>query len=375
MKFKLLTIVVMMVTTAFAQEKLTYQKPPKEILDLVDVQRAPSVRIDSKGEVMVLLYSDSYKTLAELSEKEMRLAGLRINPKTNIGSRTTYYKNIKVKMVNEEVDKQVKGLPENARLANFTWSPDQTKIAFTNTVSSGVEVWVLDIKGASVKRLSDASINANMRNPIDWFKDNTALLVRFLPKNRSTLIDTDEAVPDGPTITTSSGKKAQNRTYQDLLKNSNDEQNFERLVTSELYKVDLNGGKSEWKEAGMYSSVTFSPDGNYVMVTTIHRPFSYIVPYYRFPEKTTIYKSNGELVKLISEVPLTEVLPKGFMAVRKGKRSLAWRDDKPATLVWAEALDEGDPEKEVTHRDEIFMLDAPFTDAPKSIFKTTNRFP
>jgi len=374
MKFKLLTIVVMMVTTAFAQEKLTYQKPPKEILELVDVERAPSVRIDSKGEMMVLLYRDGYKTLAELSEKEMRLAGLRINPKTNIGSRTTYYKNIKVKMVADKEAKQVNGLPEGARIANFTWSPDQTKIAFTNTISTGIELWVLDIKTASVKRLTDAAINANMRNPIRWFKDNGAILIKFLPKNISSLINADEAVPEGPTITTSTGKKAQNRTYQDLLKNTNDEQNFERLVTSELYKVMLNGEKQLWKEAAMYRSVSFSPDGNYVMVTNIDRPFSYIVPYYRFPQKTTIYKSSGDLVKVINEVPLTEVLPKGFMSVRKGKRSLSWRADKPATLVWVEALDEGDPEKEVSHRDEIFTLEAPFNGSAKSLFKTINRF-
>jgi hypothetical protein len=103
MKIRLLAIAFVFATGAFAQEKLTYQKPPKEILELVDVERAPSVRIDNKGEFMVLLYRDGYKTLAELSETELRLAGLRINPKTNIGSRTTYYKNIKVKTVTEKI--------------------------------------------------------------------------------------------------------------------------------------------------------------------------------------------------------------------------------------------------------------------------------
>jgi dipeptidyl aminopeptidase/acylaminoacyl peptidase len=247
-------------------------------------------------------------------------------------------------------------------------------MAFTHTATEGVELWVLDINTAKAKRLSDASINANMYGAIDWFKDNSALLVKFLPGKRNSLINTDDAVPEGPTITTSSGEKAQNRTYQDLLKNNNDERNFETLVTSELYKVELSGEKTKWKDAAMYSSVSFSPDGNYVLVTTIHKPFSYIVPYYRFPNQTKIYKSTGELVRLINDVPLTEVLPKGFMAERTGKRSLSWRSDKPATLVWVEALDEGDPEKKVDYRDEIFTLDAPFKGTPKSIFKTKNRY-
>ncbi len=357
-----------------AQENLKYQKPPKEILELVDVPRAPSVLIDDKGEYMVLRFRDSYKSIAELSEKELRLGGLRINPKTNIGSRTTYYNNIKVKKLLSKEETQVTGLPKNPRLANFSWSPEQTKLAFTNTVDDGVELWFVDLKSAKAKKLSKAKLNANLGNPAVWFKSGNSLLVKFLPTDRKELIDTENAVPTGPTVTSSTGEKAQNRTYQDLLKNPNDEFNFEQLARSELYKVNLEGTKSKWKDAGMYRSIRFSPDGNYVLVSSIHKPFSYIVPYYRFPAKTDIYKSDGTFVKTINEVPLTEVLPKGFMATRKGKRSLSWRADKPATLYWAEALDGGDPENKVQFRDEVFELSAPFNESPKSILKTINRY-
>lgn len=374
MKNFVLIVILLLGLNSWAQENTSYQKPPKEILELVDVQRAPNVQIDSKGEYMVLLYRDSYKTIAELSEKELRLAGLRINPKTNIGSRTAFYTNIKVKLLSDKDARQVNGLPQDARMAMFNWSPDQTKMAFTNTTEKGVEVWILDIKTAEAKKISEANVNANMGNPISWFKDNKALLVNFLPDDLPELINTAEAIPEGPTITTSTGSKAQNRTYQDLLKNASDEHNFEQLATSVLYKLNIEGEKTKWKEKAMYSDVSFSPDGNYVLISTIHKPFSYIVPYYRFPEITTIYKSNGELVKVINEVPLIEELPKGFMAVRKGKRSMNWRSDKAATLFWAEALDDGDPEQKADFRDEIFQLDAPFSGTPKSLCKTINRF-
>ena len=85
-----------------AQVNLDYQKPPKEILELVDVPRAPAVVMNSQGSTMLLLYRDSYKTIATLSEEELRLGGLRINPKTNIGSRTTYYNNVKIKEVGQK---------------------------------------------------------------------------------------------------------------------------------------------------------------------------------------------------------------------------------------------------------------------------------
>jgi dipeptidyl aminopeptidase/acylaminoacyl peptidase len=359
---------------SFSQEKLTYQKPSKEILELVDAPLAPSVLLTDDGKYMVLLYRDYYKTIAELSETELRLAGLRINPKTNIGSRTNYYNNIQVKQIGTDEAVQVKGIPQNPRLANLKWSPDQSMVALTNTTPDGVELWVLDLNSAQLTKLSEADINANMRDVINWFKDGESVLVKMLPKDRKELINVNEAVPEGPTISSNDGKKAQNRTYQDLLKNPNDEFNFEQLARSELYEVAMDGTKTKWMGAAMYSNISFSPDGNYVLVTQVEKPFSYLVPYYRFPSKTTVHKSDGAMVTTLLEVPLIEDLPKGFMAVRMGMRELSWRDDKPASLIYAQALDEGNPENEAEYRDEIFQLDAPFYKKGKSLVKLKDRY-
>lgn len=358
----------------FAQEDITYQKPPQEILDLVDFQRAPSISMDSKKEQIVFMYRNTYKTLAEISEEEMRLAGLRINPKTNISSTVTYVNNIQYRKFKDKNPVQIKGLPENARLSNFAWNPDETKMAFTHSTLTGVEVWIVDFKTLSAKKLTDAKANANLGNPITWFKDGNSLLVRMLPKNKPELIDTKTALPTGPIVTVSDGSLAQNRTYQDLLKNKTDEENFDILTTSELYKVDLNGKAILWKEKAIYRNETFSPDGNYIMISTIERPYSYIVPLGRFPVTTTIYDKDGKLVSEFDKKPLIEDLPKGFMAVQTGKRSINWRADKPATLVFAEALDQGDPANEVEFRDEVFQIDAPFNGKAQSIAKTIGRY-
>jgi len=360
--------------STYAQENLTYQKPPKEILELVDVERAPSVSMDSKNTHMLLLYRNGYRTLEDLSEEELKLAGLRISPKTNISTTVNYVNNIKYKKFKDKEPVQVKGLPEKPRLTYFSWSPDETKMAFTNTTTTGVEVWILDIATLQAKKLTEATANANMSNPVSWFRDSKSMLIKMLPVNRPALINTSNAIPSGPIVTVSDGTIAQNRTYQDLLKNKNDEANFETLVTSELYKVTLDGQVSKWKDAAMYSSASFSPDGNYALVTTLHKPFSYIVTLDRFPTKSVLYDANGKSLQTFNEKPLIEDMPKGFMATEKGKRGINWRSDKPATLVWAEALDSGDPAVEVPFRDEVFELPAPFTGTPKSLVKTINRY-
>lgn len=360
--------------TTWAQENLTYQKPPQEILELVDVPLAPSTLIDSDAKRIVFLYRDQFKSIAELSEEELRLGGLRINPVTNINSRARYFNNIQVKDLKAEQPTQVKGLPDNPRLTNFSWSPDESKMAFTHTTSEGVELWIVDLKTASAKRLTGPTLNANMRDVLNWYRDNSAILVKMLPEDRKKLVDPQTSIPTGPTISVSDGKEAQNRTYQDLLKDPNDEFNFEQLARAELVKVDLNGKTSKWLEPKMYDDISFSPDGNYVMVSHIKKPFSYLVPYYRFPSETTIYTKDGKRVNQVNEVPLTEDLPKGFMAEREGRRSLSWRDDAPATLVYVEALDGGDPETEVEFRDEVFLLEAPFHGEGNSILKTKDRY-
>ncbi len=365
---------MLFILNSYAQQSLKYQMPSDEILELADVELAPGVQIDSKGDHMVLLYRNQYKSIQELSETEMRLAGLRINPVTNIGSRTNYITNIKVKKIEDKDATQVMGLPDNARLSGFSWSPDESKIACLNTTATGVEVWVLDVATAKVTKLTDATVNANMGSTINWFKDNKSLLVKMLPADRKALINTASAVPTGPTVSVSDGAKAQNRTYQDLLKTPNDEFNFEQLARSEIKKVSIDGNIEDYLPADMYRGISFSPDGNYVMITRIMRPFSYIVPYSRFPNESNMYSASGKKIKTVNEVPLDEVRPKGFMSTRMGKRNMTWRGDRSATLVWAEALDNGDPEVKVDYRDVVYELNAPFDGKQKEILKTKQRF-
>lgn len=357
-----------------AQSALEYQKPSQEILDLVDVKLAPRTLIDDAQENLILLYRDNYKSIEELSKEELRLAGLRIDPKTNIGSRVTYYNELKIQRIANGKTLDIKGMPANPRIANMRWSPEQKHIAFTNTTTDGVYLWVLDVKKASAEKLSDMKVNANMGDVINWHSDGKSLLVKMVPKARKALIDTAAKTPSGPTISISDGKKAQNRTYQDLLKNKNDEFNFEQLALSELHLVKLNKRAKLFLTSNMYGNVSYSPSGDYVMVQSYSRPFSYLVPYRRFPSQTDIYSEKGDLVKTAVKVPLIEDLPKGFMAVRTGPRSLQWRDDEANTLVYAEALDGGDPQNKVPHRDRLMQWRAPFTGEPSLLMKTEDRF-
>jgi dipeptidyl aminopeptidase/acylaminoacyl peptidase len=330
--------------------------------------------MDTKKEYILFMYRSTYKTLDDLNQDELRLAGLRINPTTNIPSTVTYINNLKVRKITGANEIQVAELPTNPKITNISWSPNDKKISFSNTTNSGVELWVLDVASAQATKLTDATVNANLGNPFNWLLDNETILVKMLPKNRKPLLDSKKDLPTGPIISNASGEKSQNRTYPDMLKNKNDEANFENIMTSELYKINLNGTATLFKEAAMYAGERISPDGNYIMLSTIQKPFSYVVPLNRFPSKTVMYDSNGKEVKVVNEVPLNEIIPKGFMAVRKGKREMTWRNDKPATLSYVVALDERNPANKVDFRDAVFLWNAPFDGEATSLAKTPQRY-
>lgn len=374
MKIHLLIILFIMSALLEAQEKMVYQTPPAEILELVDIDRAPLVELDSKKEQMLFYFRPTFKTLSDLNQPELRLAGLRINPEANISSTLTYYHDIRYQKVKEQAMQSFAGLPEQPRIAYVSFSPDEKKIAFTHTAEDGVELWVADLKTLTAVKLTNAMLNANGGQPYTWFPDSKSLLVRMLPKDRKMLADSKTALPVGPVVSVSDGQISQNRTYQDLLKNPLDEANFETLMTSELYKVEINGTKTLWKEAGMYLDERFSPDGNFILLTALKHPFSYVVPYYSFPNETDIHAADGRFLLNFSRQPLLDKLPVGFMATFEGKRNIHWRADKPATLAWVEAQDKGDPEVNVPYRDELFQLDVPFTGQPLSLMKMRNRF-
>lgn len=356
------------------QSSFKYQQPHQDIAVLADAPPAPAIRLDKKAAKGVLMYRHAYRSIEELSEPELKLAGMRINPVQTITSRMTYYYNLKVLDVASGTEYQVKGLPSPARLSNFAWSPNQQWMAFTHTTDKGVELWLLDMSGSTARRLTDDNLNAAMGNPFVWNRDSKSLIVKKIPSGRLPLRESHSVVPEGPVIAENDGQKAQNRTYQDLLQNPQDAFNLEQLIISRLETTDLEGNSKTYMPEDMYGGISPSPDGRYLLISVIKKPFSYAVPLSRFPMDYIVADQKGRKIQTIASIPLQEELPKGFMAVRQGRRNIGWRSDKEASIYWAEALDKGDPAVQTTERDEIFEWAAPFTDTPVSLAKTRDRF-
>ncbi|MGV3723707.1 MAG: alpha/beta hydrolase family protein, partial [Actinomycetota bacterium] len=181
------------------------------------------------------------------------------------------------------------------------------------------------------------------------------------------------AVPAGPTIQESSGVKAPVRTFQDLLRNAHDEALFDYYFTSQLALVDSTTGRSRMVgQPGVFAAAEPSPDGRRLLVVRLQRPYSYLVGAWAFPRVIEVWDKSGKREHRIAELPLADRVPIGGVAV--GPRSVEWIPTEPAALVWAEALDEGDPKKKVAHRDALRLLKAPFTAQAVELARTQHRY-
>lgn len=359
--------------TAAAQDILTYQKPPQSIINLVEAASIPTVRISSNGEWMILLDMPDMPSIEILSQPEIRLAGLRINPVTNGQSRTSAFTGMRLKAIGGGEERSFAGLPDKVQLADITWSPEEDKIAFSNTSPEGVELWIADLETMQAKRLSTFYLNDTYGRPFIWTPDGNTLMAKFVDARRKALASVPK-IPAGPIIQESLGNSSPVPTYQDLLKNPYDENAFDHYFSAQLKVVDLEGNAIDYGPAGIVRSFEYSPDGEYILSSVITRPYSYVVPIHLFPYTTSVYDKQGKLIKKLFDAPLAENLPAGFDAVPKGPREFGWRSDKPAVLYWVEAQDNGNPAQQATVRDVLFTQAIPFNLSPFRLAECYYRF-
>ena len=349
-----------------------YKIPPKAIADIVDAPLTPTMSLSPNKIDYLILSRSSLPSIEELSAPELRLAGVRINPNMNARSRRTSYTGAKLHQIGQSRSIPLKGLPNNAKIHSFSWSPDGKSIALAVSSNTDIHLYIANVKTGKSKMLLRSPLNLTYGAPFVWRSDSQSLIVKSVPERRG-IAPKRGMKPSGPTTQENLGKVAPARTYQDLLQSSYDEALFDFYFTSQIIDISIKGKKKLVGKPGIVKRIDPSPDGNYTMIEIIHKPYSYIVPINRFPFSTQILDKKGRMIKELRDTPLAETIPIGRDAVLDGARSFRWRSDEGATIFYAEALDGGDPRKKASFRDELFILKAPFS-KPQSMLKTKLRF-
>jgi dipeptidyl aminopeptidase/acylaminoacyl peptidase len=367
-----------MPSTAVATPDTRYREPPAPLMAVVDQPRAPSVSISPRRTLMLLTGQPALPPIDVVAAPEARLAGLRINPKIYAQSRFLFGVDLALLDIASGTQRKIAGLPDPARIADVSWSTNERFIALTRWGDAGVELWLIDVAAARARRLIDLPLHAVTGRGFAWLGDNQ-LIVTLRPANLGPA-PAAPVTPPGPNVQETAADAQRGvqaiRTFPDLLKTSHDEALFEHFLTAQLARVDLQGNVRPIGAPRLLRDVSVSPDARWLLVSTVKRPFSYVVPYQSFARQTEVLDLDGKPVHVVADLPLVEGGPPSFDAVNEGRRGMSWRNDAPATLVWVEALDGGDPAKPAAAdgaRDAMFMQAHPFDMPPRALARLSRR--
>ncbi|MGC4045531.1 MAG: prolyl oligopeptidase family serine peptidase [Armatimonas sp.] len=332
---------------------MPYRLPPPELVAALDAPPTPFVQLSPDRRYLLLTEYEAYPPVALLARPFEKLAGLRLDP-TRPGTQSlTRYTGMRLLAIEDGTERPITGVPPEAEIDPPVFAPGGARFAFLRDLEGGgIQLWIGDVESASVHcpnpdmRLADA-ISA----PLRWL-DDERLLVTLAPDGWENT-PRRRAVPDGPIETEAAGKKSRMATYQDLLQNTDDELLFTHLCTVQLALVDATTGIATPIGAPtLLASAQPSPDRQFLCVTRLVPPFSYRVPYHLFARTTELWDlQTGTVLSTLSTAPISDEVPQQGVPV--GPRGFQWHQTRPATLLWVEALDGGDPLAKVEHRDRL----------------------
>jgi dipeptidyl aminopeptidase/acylaminoacyl peptidase len=360
-----------------------YNQPPKNILEVMHAPSPPMPNVSPPGDTILLVSWQDYPPISRVATPFLRLAGARIEPKNHSKHDTPggygitpCVRDFELVHLADRAQIHV-ALPAGACPNSPIWSADGKLFAFENIAPDAVELWIGDAKAGKAHRVPGAHLNPMFEHEMQWMPNQRTLLVKLVPQGMGAPPRAPE-VPSGPSIQETEGEKGESSTYEnrDTLGNKHDEDLFDYYAASQLAFVDATTGTiTAVGKPGLYEALEPAPDGQHLLVAAIHKPYSYVTTYDRFPREIEVWDTSTRpsvITRRIASLPLADRVP--IHGVPLGPRDFSWRATEPATLVWAEALDGGDWNVKVPARDKILLLKAPFTSPPVEITRTEQRF-
>jgi dipeptidyl aminopeptidase/acylaminoacyl peptidase len=365
---------------AAAPARSGYDKPPQNVLDVLHAPSPPYPYVSPTNDRILLSAWVWYPPIAQVAEPFLRLAGVRVEPRTRRKHDTPGGYGIApcaqtLTIVDISTGRETPvTLPPGGCVDGVVWAADGRRLAFRNTSKDAVEPWICDAATGAIRRLGGARLNPMLGSSLQWMPNQRTLLVKLVPANAGPPPAASVA-SDGPGIQETTGETGESSTYEtrDTLSSKHDEDLFDYYATSQLAFVAADSGAiTPLGEPAIITEADASPDGENMLVTTIHKPYSYVTTYRNFAHDVELWDRAGRKTHTLAKLPLADRVP--IAGVPTGPRDFKWRPTEPATLVWAEALDGGDWNVSVPARDKVMTLRAPFTAAAGEIARIEQRF-
>ncbi|MBX7079567.1 MAG: prolyl oligopeptidase family serine peptidase [Nannocystaceae bacterium] len=345
-----------------------YLRAAPEIREVLDAPPPPSVWLSPTHRHALVTRTQRYPSIETLARPMLKLAGVRIDPQTRAHHGERGVVELGVMTLPAGPTRPV-ALPARAQISGLSWNPAGTRVALTMIGRDAVELWLLEVASAKLRRVGKLALNPTLGGAMQWMPDGESLLVQLVVPGPP---PPPPPAPKGPRIEVSDKVGSASSTYEarDLLRTPHEADLFEHYGTSQLAIVDARGRVRKLGKPAVYTSASPSPDGRHLLVERIERPYSFTRAYWRFPAVIEVWDLRGTVVETVVRQPLADQVP--VDGVRTGPRDVSWRPTAPSTLLWVEALDGGDTYAKVAAHDRIMMK--PVGGAASEWLQTRDRF-
>jgi len=337
----------------------TYQTPPKELADAVLAPRYLNVSLTNVSpdrKLFVDEIGDGPVVMKTFAKPFHELGGLFVDFKANRSRTLTVRNNVGIQIISAaDGSRKLVQLPPGARVSNATWSPDGKSVAFYVHGEDATYIWIADAATGAARQVTKTPVLATLVTTFDFTKDGRQIATVLVPDGRAAMPQ-PPATPTGPSVKLAmETEKNRVRTFPSLMTTPYEEQLLEWHATGQLALVDVaRGTVKKFGAPAMIRAIDVAPDGKYVRVTRMTRPFSYDVPVSSFGQIDEIWDESGKALARISERPLNlgvqddtpnpdpqapPAAPGGGRgANQNGRREVAWRTDgQGLTFVEQEA--------------------------------------
>ncbi|MDQ7826042.1 MAG: prolyl oligopeptidase family serine peptidase [Candidatus Eremiobacteraeota bacterium] len=356
---------------AGARASSSYRLPPPDIVKLIDAPVPPRVSVSPDGANLILIERTLYPPLELFARPVRPLAGMKIEPAKWCLQRLTLYHGLSLVDAGTGKTTRIK-LPAGSNIDVPRWAPQGGSFAFTRDGEKGLELWIGSLPEGKIRKIEGITLTNITGSPFKWERDGIHMLLRLVPGS-SGPPPPEPLVPESPVTEETQGRVAKVKTYQNLIKSSYDEKLFDYYGKCQPALLDTATGKiAAVGGPGIYLDISLSPDGSYLHVTRLEKPYSRKVPFSMFACSEEIWDREGKVLKVIARIPIQEEVPPD--GVPEGPREITWQPFCKARLIWVEALDGGDPQRRVPFREKVVSFEAPFTGTPSTLFTIKDRF-
>ncbi|MYI46802.1 MAG: hypothetical protein F4123_10575, partial [Gemmatimonadetes bacterium] len=374
-------------------------EPPPEIAEAVLAPRHTNVtlsRLSPDERFFLREVSDGPITMDRFARPFDELGGQFLEPQSN-RHRSLSIRNSAGLQVISATDGSVTDIevPRGTRVSGSRWSPDGSRIAFYVHTDDETHIYVADPESGDSRQITRTPVLATMVMSFEWTSDGEEIATVLIPEDRAARPGAPP-VPTGPRVKQTEDGRNILRTYASLMATPHDEALLEWHGTGQLATIAVDNRRvTEIGTPTMIRGFDFAPNGQHARVTTMQRPFSYVVPVNSFGRVEEIWDREGNALAELSENELNTGIRGAPSAPgvageedEPERRSVFWREDgagltflqmepEPEEEEGEEDVEEEEGEEEEERpsrrKDRIMLWAPPFVEGEETVVYESNQ--